>query len=131
MNQPDGIRVDIWLWAARFFRTRSLAKQALLANKVSVNGHGAKPAKLVHGGDLLGITRGEERIELDVLALSDKRGDAVRAQSLYRETDASAAARQRERERHQRVGNGDGRPPSRPRKQARRLIRGFKQSLAR
>ena len=78
------VRVDVWLWAARFFKTRSLAKQAVAGGKVDVNGMGCKPAKMLRVGDRLVIRRGEERWEVEVLALAEKRGPASVAQTLYR-----------------------------------------------
>ena len=68
-NSPAGVRADIWLWAARFFKTRSLAKQAIEGGKVEVNGAGCKAAKVLHVDDRLRITRGEQRMEVRVLAL--------------------------------------------------------------
>lgn len=129
MNEPQNIpavRADIWLWAARFFRTRSLAKQAIDGGKVDVNDAGCKPAKTLHVGDRLQVGRGEERIEVVVLALSEKRGPASVAQTLYRETDASVAAREAAQAQRKLGAAGLLRPPTRPGKQARRLIQRFK-----
>lgn len=120
-----GVRADVWLWAARFFKTRSLAKQAIDGGKIELNGQGCKPSKLVQPGDRWRITRGEERLECEVLALSDKRGPASEAQRLYRETEQSAAAREQQRE-LRRLNAGPLRPPSRPDKRARRQLREFK-----
>lgn len=129
MNDPHGndmgeVRADVWLWAARFFKTRSLARQAIDGGKVDVNGGGCKPAKLLHAGDLLRIGRGEERLEVEVLALSDKRGPASAAQALYRESEASRLAREALREQRRLVGAHA--PPQRPDKQARRELRRLK-----
>ena len=115
------VRVDVWLWAARFFKTRSLAKQAIDGGRIDVNGAGCKPAKILHAGDRLKIGCGEERLEVEVLALSDRRGPASMAQTLYVETEASRAAREVAREQHRLIG-ADG-PPKRPDKQARRELR--------
>lgn len=115
------LRADVWLWAARFFKTRSLAKQAIDGGRIDVNGAGCKPAKSLRVGDRLKIGRGEERLEVEVVALSDRRGPAAVAQALYVETAASCAARELAREQHHLVGpNG---PPKRPDKQARRELR--------
>jgi ribosome-associated heat shock protein Hsp15 len=122
----DEVRADVWLWAARFFKTRSLAKQAIDGGKVDVNGGGCKPAKALHIGDLLKISRGEERLEVQVLALSDRRGPAPVAQALYRETDASRTTREAAREQHRLIGASG--PPTRPDKQARRQLRRLKDS---
>ena len=115
------VRADVWLWAARFFKTRSLAKQAIDGGRIDVNGAGCKPAKILHAGDRLKIGCGEERLEVEVLALSDRRGPASMAQTLYVETEASRAAREVAREQHRLIGAGG--PPTRPDKQARRKLR--------
>jgi ribosome-associated heat shock protein Hsp15 len=114
----------VWLWAARFFKTRSLAKQAIEGGKVEVNGAGCKPSRPLHVGDRLKISRGEERLEVNVLALSGKRGPASVAATLYEESEASRLAREAAREQHRLLGaNG---PPRRPDKQARRELRRLK-----
>ena len=129
MNKPPIIpmtdtRADVWLWAARFFKTRSLARQAIEGGRIDVNDAGCKPAKTLHVGDRLKISRGEERLEVELLVLSDKRGPASVAQTLYRETDASRAAREAAREQHRLVGANA--PLKRPDKQARRELRRLK-----
>lgn len=116
------VRADVWLWAARFFKIRSLAKQAIEGGKIDVNGGGCKPAKAIHLGDRLRIQRGEERQDVEVLALSDKRGPASVAQLLYRETPESLAAREAKREEQRLHGGGVIRPTSRPDKRSRRQI---------
>ncbi|HTV84140.1 MAG TPA: S4 domain-containing protein [Dyella sp.] len=121
-------RADVWLWAARMYKTRSLAKQAIDGGKVEVNGAGCKPAKVLHVGDSIRLTRGEERLELQVLALCERRGPASAAQLLYRETDASRAAREQAREQRRLSGAGLNRPPTRPNKQERRELRRLKDS---
>ncbi|HEV2538634.1 MAG TPA: S4 domain-containing protein [Frateuria sp.] len=123
---PAGVRADVWLWAARFFKTRSLAKQAIDGGKVDVNGADCKPAKLLHAGDRLQISRGEERLEVVVQALSERRGSAPVAQTLYRETEASLAGREAARVQRRLGASGLLRPSTRPDKQARRLIQKFK-----
>lgn len=133
MNDSEGnaaaeTRVDVWLWAARFFKTRSLAKQAIDGGRIDVNGHGCKPAKLLHAGDVLRIGRGEERLEVQVLALSERRGPASAAQSLYRESEASRNAR--EAQRAQRRLLGMQAPAQRPDKHARRALRRLKDGPA-
>jgi len=89
-----GVRVDKWLWAARFFKTRSLATEAVLGGRVHVNGARVKPAKELHVGDLLVVTIGTVRRTVEVAALSDKRGPASVAATLYIETEESVAARE-------------------------------------
>jgi ribosome-associated heat shock protein Hsp15 len=117
------VRLDVWLWAARFFKTRSIAKQAIEAGKVSVNELVAKPAKAVHVGDRIVVPRGDDRVGLEVVELSEKRGGGTDALRLYRETEASRAAREAKREQRRMLGTA---PPTRPDKRARGLIRFFK-----
>lgn len=121
------VRADVWLWAARFFKTRSLAKQAIDGGKVDLNGSTCKPAKAVHVGDKLRIGRGEERLEVEVLALSEQRGPAPVAQALYRESEASIATREAAKAQRKLVGSMA--PPGRPDKQARRELRRLKDSM--
>ncbi|HEX7111540.1 MAG TPA: RNA-binding S4 domain-containing protein, partial [Mizugakiibacter sp.] len=75
------VRADVWLWAARFYKTRSLAKQAIAGGKVGVNGGPCKPAKTLRVGDRLEVSRGEERFEIEVLQLAQQRGPAGVAQT--------------------------------------------------
>ncbi len=119
----ESVRLDIWLWAARFFRTRSLAKQAIEGGKIECAEGSARPARAVHVGDRLRVARGEDRYEIDVLALSETRGPASVAQRLYRETDEGRAAREALVEQRRLTGAGYSRPPTKPDKRARRLIR--------
>jgi len=88
-----GVRLDVWLWAARFFKTRALAKKAIEGGKVELNEAAGKPSKAVHVGDRLRLARGEERFEIEVVVLGDQRGPVALAQSLYREAEASRNAR--------------------------------------
>ncbi|QDE38900.1 RNA-binding protein [Luteibacter pinisoli] len=124
-----GVRADVWLWAARFFKTRSLAKEAIVGGKVEVNGTTCKPAKTVQAGDELQIRRGEERLVCEVVALAQKRGPAPEAQKLYRETDESIAERARMREDRRLTGGALLRPDARPTKRDRRLIQDLKKTL--
>lgn len=117
-----GVRIDLWLWAARFFKTRSLAKQAIESGKVEINGAGCKPSRAVHVGDRLDIRRGEERFEIEARGLSERRGSAPQAQQLYAETDESIARRAAEREQRRLANAGFQAPKSKPDKRARRLI---------
>ncbi|QKI88076.1 RNA-binding S4 domain-containing protein [Thiomicrorhabdus xiamenensis] len=80
----DTLRVDKWLWAARFFKTRGVASEAVKGGKIELNGHKPKPSKTVHVGDKMKITQPHRQVEITVLALSDKRGNAEHAQTLYR-----------------------------------------------
>lgn len=120
---PDAIRLDVWLWAARFFKTRSLAKQALETGKAEIGGQRAKPSRTVRVGDALQVVRGEETFEIVVKALSDQRGPAPVAQALYEESEASRLRRAELRAQRIAERNGYRPPDQRPDKRARRLIR--------
>ena len=91
----DRVRVDKWLWAARFYKTRSLATEAVAGGKVEVNGERAKPAKTVKPGDEIRVRLGPYEHILIVRDLAERRGPASVAQALYAETEASREARQR------------------------------------
>lgn len=117
----SGIRIDKWLWAARFFKTRSLATDAVVGGgKVKLNGAPTKPAREVKTGDRLEISNGETRWEVVVRALSEKRGPAVEARQLYEETADSIAAREAEQLRrkfeHEPAAEIHGRPTKRDRR---------------
>ncbi|WP_305805524.1 RNA-binding S4 domain-containing protein [Stenotrophomonas sp. YIM B06876] len=117
------IRLDVWLWAARFFKTRSLAKQAVETGKVDVGGQRPKPSRLIRIGDALRVHRGEEIFEISVRGLSATRGPAPVAQALYEESEASRRAREELRQRRAAAHNGYQAPEHKPDKRARRLIR--------
>ncbi|MGC3962774.1 MAG: RNA-binding S4 domain-containing protein [Rhodocyclaceae bacterium] len=89
----EGVRLDKWLWAARFFKTRTLATEAVEGGRVHVNGVRVKPAKDVKPGDRVEVTMAETRWELIVRDLAEKRGPATVARTLYEETEASQRAR--------------------------------------
>lgn len=95
MDDRSRTRLDKWLWAARFFKTRSLAMEEIAHGRVSVNGHDAKPARELHVGDEVRIRQGGIERVVHVRGLSSVRGPAAVAQALYEETPASLAARQR------------------------------------
>jgi ribosome-associated heat shock protein Hsp15 len=90
----DEVRVDKWLWAARFFKTRSLATEAVLGGRVHVNGARVKPAKEVRAGDSVEITHGGVQRTVRILDVTEKRGPAPIAATLYEETPESVAARE-------------------------------------
>lgn len=122
----DRVRIDKWLWAARFFKTRSMAAQAVTGGKVHVNGARIKPARMVQPGEELRIRRGELEFIVIVQAVSDKRRPAKEAQLLYAETEESI--RQRENTREQKRLEAADRmygPMKRPDKRERRKIRKF------
>ena len=119
----ESVRLDLWLWAARFFKTRALAKQAIETGKVEVGGQRAKPARGVRIGDALRVVRGEEIFQVEVAGLSGNRGPAAVARELYVESEQSREARL-ERLATLRAERAGYRPPEhRPDKRARRLIR--------
>jgi ribosome-associated heat shock protein Hsp15 len=121
MNEMTTVRLDKWLWAARFFKTRSLASEAVDTGKVKVGGERVKPARSVRVGDELAIDNGAEAWEVAVLGLSDKRGAAPVARLLYEETPASIARREQlaeERKLFREPGTTiKGRPTKRDRRQ--------------
>jgi ribosome-associated heat shock protein Hsp15 len=90
----EGVRVDKWLWAARFFKTRSAATEAVLGGRVHVNDARVKPSKEIRCGDTVVVTVGPVRRTVEVTGLSDRRGSAVVAATLYAETAESIAARE-------------------------------------
>lgn len=118
-----GVRLDIWLWAARFFKTRSLAKQMIEGGKIQVNDAACKPSRSVRVGDRLHIARGEDRYSVVVLGLSEQRGPASVAQMLYSESEESRLARQQAAEQRRLEATGYAKPATKPDKRARRLIR--------
>ena len=115
------IRLDKWLWAARFFKTRSLATEAINGGKVRVNEQRVKPARAVSMGDRVEIQRGWEHISVVVQALSIRRGPASEAVTLYQETPESIAQREQQAE-QRRLFPTPPHPAKRPDKQARRQI---------
>lgn len=117
------VRLDLWLWAARFYKTRSLAKQAVDTGKIDVNGQRAKPSRSVRVGDAMRVARGDEMFEVTVAGLSDQRGPASVAQSLYVESEESKARRAEAIAVARASRTGYRAPESKPDKRARRLIR--------
>jgi ribosome-associated heat shock protein Hsp15 len=117
------VRLDLWLWAARFFKTRSLARQAVETGKVEIGGQRGKASRALRVGDALRIARGEEVFEIAVTGLSDTRGPASVAQTLYAETEASRLAREQARAMRTAERNGYRAPETKPDKRARRLIK--------
>jgi ribosome-associated heat shock protein Hsp15 len=94
----DRVRLDRWLWAARFFKTRSLAQQAIVAGRVKLGDERVKPAHAVKAGDALAVRVGDFEWRIQVKALCDKRGPAQEAMKLYEESEASCAERERRRD---------------------------------
>jgi len=126
----DAVRLDVWLWAARFFKTRALAKQAIEAGRIELDDNVSKPSRLVRAGDRLAVTRAQERMLFVVVAVSTQRGPASSAQALYVETEESKAAREREREMRRLTGAGLAHPQGRPGKHARRQLRDLKEGAS-
>ncbi|HEY9546439.1 MAG TPA: S4 domain-containing protein [Solimonas sp.] len=120
----DAVRLDQWLWAARFFRTRTLAKEAIEAGHVRCEGERCKVAKEVRVGMRLLVRRGHSDVEVIVEGLSIKRGGAPLAQQLYAETAESIAHREQLKLQHQ--ADGQTLPDQRPSKKDRRAIARFK-----
>jgi ribosome-associated heat shock protein Hsp15 len=116
-------RIDKWLWAARFFKTRSLAQQAVRGGRVEINGRACKPARTISVGDRLRITRGETVFELRVDGLGTRRGPASEAQALY--TESAESLRRREQAAEQRRLARRAAPERRPDKRERRRIRSW------
>jgi ribosome-associated heat shock protein Hsp15 len=121
----EGVRIDIWLWAARFFKTRAIAKHACELGRIQSNGHQAKPAREVRVGDMLRITNDTGDFEVEVLLLSEMRGPAAVAQTLYRETDAGRELRAKVAEERKSMPYLDA-SPGRPSKRDRRHIIQFR-----
>jgi ribosome-associated heat shock protein Hsp15 len=122
-----GTRIDKWLWAARFFKTREQASKACELQRVLSNHQPAKPAREVRIGDMLHIKNEGGEFEVEVLALSQQRGPATVAQTLYRETEESKEARRKATEERKLLGPMAYTAPSkRPSKRDRRLIHSFR-----
>ncbi|PTU30967.1 RNA-binding S4 domain-containing protein [Stenotrophobium rhamnosiphilum] len=130
MNESNGqgVRLDKWLWAARFYKTRSLAKEAIEGGKVRYDGDHSKVGRDVKIGALIRVRQGYEELEVQVLALSDQRGAAPQARLLYEETPVSKE--QRERAALERRGANALVSHERPSKQQRRMIHRFKRQLS-
>ncbi len=122
----QAVRLDKWLWAARFFKTRSLAAEAVNGGKVHLNGSRTKPAKSVRVGDTLVIRRGPEEFTIVVMKLHDRRGPASLARELYEETAESLTRRQIQREQARLAGPAAPHPAARPSKRDRRRILAWK-----
>jgi ribosome-associated heat shock protein Hsp15 len=119
------VRMDKWLWAARFFKTRSLSAKACELGRVESNGQPAKPSREVHVGDLLQVKNESGAFQVEVLALSEMRGPAPVARTLYRETEASVELRLKLAEERKGMPNfealREGKPSKRDRRQLSRL----------
>ena len=122
----NSVRMDTWLWAARFFKTRTLAKRACELGRVESNGQAAKPARDVRIGDMLKITNEGGDFQVEVLIVSETRGPASVAQTLYRETEASRELRQKLADERRAIRQFETLPLGRPSKRDRRQIIRFR-----
>ena len=120
------VRMDKWLWAARFFKTRALAARACELGRIQARGQLVKPARDVHIGDMLRIKNDGGEFEVEVLELSEVRGPAAVAQTLYRETDASREQRLKVAAEHKAMRQFEELPAGRPSKRDRRKIMQFR-----
>jgi ribosome-associated heat shock protein Hsp15 len=118
----DNVRIDKWLWAARFFKTRSLAADAVERGRVRIGGEPVKPARAVKVNDKIAIDNGSDRWEVVVLALSDVRGPAPVARTLYSETEESIVRRERDQEAKRLFPEPGSSIKGRPTKRDRRAI---------
>ena len=125
----DKVRIDKWLWAARFFKTRSLAKQAIDGGKVHMAGQRVKPSKDIETGAVLVVRQGYDEREIKVLALSEKRGPAKLAAELYEETEESILKREKLAEERKAAAAFSARPESKPNTRQRRHIHRFKRDV--
>ena len=122
----ESLRLDKWLWAARFFKTRALAKTAIENGKIQYDGQRPKVSRTVTLGALIEIVQGWDTKEVEVLALSSQRGPAPEAQKLYQETELSLERRQAAAENRRLTGAATLAPIQRPDKKSRRQIHRFK-----
>jgi ribosome-associated heat shock protein Hsp15 len=122
----DSVRMDIWLWAARFYKTRALAKKNCELGRVISHGLAAKPSREVRVGDMLRITTESGEFEIEILQLSEIRGPATVAHTLYRETEASRETRLKVAEQRKAMAAFEPAPPRRPSKRDRRKIFQFR-----
>jgi ribosome-associated heat shock protein Hsp15 len=125
----NGVRMDKWLWTARFFKTRALASRACELGRIRSNGADAKPAREVRVGDRLEVRNEGGTFEIDVLELSEMRGPAAAAQALYRETEESQAARLKLAEERKAMQQYAPLPERRPSKRDRRRIIQFRSGM--
>lgn len=121
----ETVRVDKWLWAARFFKTRSLASKAASGGKILLNGQRCKPSKAVIEGDELCIHKGHISYTVIITGVSGSRGPARIAQSLYEETEESLSGREKQKEERSLFFAGQTAPAKRPGKRDRRKIKEF------
>ena len=124
-TEKEKVRIDKWLWAARFYKTRALASEAVNGGKVHLDGQRIKPSRTVKLGDIYEIQRGFEKMTVEVLLLADRRGSATVAQTLYQETQESIRLREMESERRKLARLQIPVMDHRPNKRERRKLRSF------
>jgi len=125
-NQISGVRLDKWLWAARFYKTRSVAREMVQAGKVTYNERRSKPSKIVEVGAKIKLRQGNEEKQLLIVDISDQRRGAPIAQLLYQETQESIKLREKNNELRRLNILENPRPDKRPDKKQRRKIIQFK-----
>ena len=126
----NGVRLDKWLWAARFFKTRSLARDQIDGGKVHLNGQRTKPSKELKGGEMITLRQGFDEVSVQVVALSDKRRGAPQARTLYAETEESIQRRERAVAERRASNAAIQFDQQRPNKKQRRQIHRFKRVQA-
>ena len=126
-ENSEAVRLDKWLWAARFFKTRSLARDAIAGGKVQYNGQRCKPSRVVETGARLKVPQGYDVLEIEVLAIKPQRQSAVIARQMYQESAESEAVRIKNAEARRLQAFHSPRPEHRPDKKQRRQIIQFKQ----
>lgn len=125
VESSEPVRIDKWLWAARFFKTRSLASQAVAGGKVHCNGNRIKPSRVIQLGDKLQITIGDLDFNITVVGINEYRRPASEARLLYSEPEESIQARTEAREMRKLMNGGFTAPATKPGKRDRRKIRSF------
>lgn len=126
MSETTKVRLDKWLWAARFFKTRALAKKAIEGGKVEYNGDRCKSSKMAEIGAMLTLSQGWDKKTVEITGLSDQRRGAPEAALLYKETEESIKKRESEAERRKLIRAAQEAPDRRPDKKSRRQIHQFK-----
>jgi ribosome-associated heat shock protein Hsp15 len=126
MDGPDRLRIDKWLWAARFFKTRSLASEAVSGGRVHIDRERVKPSRPVKTGDHVLVSRGSDLIEVVVLGIRERRGSASDAATLYEETEESRQRRERELQQRRLARDAMAAPARRPDKKERRQLARFR-----
>ena len=127
MDEP--VRIDKWLWAARLFKTRSVAREAINGGKVHLNSQRVKPGRTLNVGDHLSVQREQDEYLIEVLELSSRRGPAAAAQLLYQESEESRLKREQLAEQRKLVREAHAGPERRPDKRQRRKLVRFKQNM--